>query len=151
VAALWGAMDDAGTIYLFAEHVCSHGEPSENARAIKAPGSWIPGTINLSRIGGSQIDKYRIAELYSEQGLKVEISRGSDEVGMFHFSQALAANKLKVFASLSRFLEEYRIADEQSPLLLCCRSLLLDRDCMRTKPVKHSLDFSPTSSGSWMG
>jgi hypothetical protein len=35
------------------------------------------------------------------------------------------------------FFFEYRIGDEQSPpLLLSCRSLILDRDRMRTKPVK---------------
>jgi predicted phage terminase large subunit-like protein len=35
VGAVWGARDTSGTIYLYAEHQSAHGEPSENARAIK--------------------------------------------------------------------------------------------------------------------
>jgi hypothetical protein len=43
VAALWGAEDPSGTIYFYAEHQFAHPEPSENARAIKQLGGWIPG------------------------------------------------------------------------------------------------------------
>ena len=43
VAAVWGARDPSGTIYLYAEHVHPHAEPSQDARAIKVPGDWIPG------------------------------------------------------------------------------------------------------------
>lgn len=40
VAALWGARDAGGTIYLYAEHLFPHAEPSENTRAIKVLGDW---------------------------------------------------------------------------------------------------------------
>jgi hypothetical protein len=43
VAALWGAEDPSGTIYFYSEHQFAHPEPSENARAIKQLGGWIPG------------------------------------------------------------------------------------------------------------
>jgi hypothetical protein len=46
----------------------------------------------------------------------------------------LAANQLKVFTSLSMFLEEYRSGDDQSPLLCCAQALVLRRDIMSTEP-----------------
>jgi hypothetical protein len=73
----------------------------------------------------------------------------TDQAGLYQLRQLLAANKLKVFASLTGFLAEYRIGDEQSPLVLCCRSLVLNRDLMRTKPVRRSDDMGPPTN--WMG
>jgi predicted phage terminase large subunit-like protein len=137
VAALWGARDPAGTIYLYTEHSCPNGEPSQNAKAIKTPGDWIPAVINFSSSKGSKGEKDQIVRLYRELGLNVQTPVEGDEAGIYHFWQLLSSNKLKVFASLGGFLAEYRIGDEQSPLLLCCQSLLLSgRDRMRTKPVK---------------
>ena len=47
VAAIWGARDPGGTIQLYAEHLLPHGEPSENARAIRKVSDWISGVINF--------------------------------------------------------------------------------------------------------
>jgi predicted phage terminase large subunit-like protein len=154
VAALWGARDSRGTIFLYAEHLMSHAEPSENARAIRALGSWIPGVMNLSLMHCSRPDELRLAQLYCELGLKVEAYPAQEETGRYQLWHCLASNKLKIFASLSGFLSEYRVADEESPLLQCCQSLLLNHDCMRTKPNNDALyyrHYRPTHSGSWMG
>jgi hypothetical protein len=72
---------------------------------------------------------------------------------VYKLSELLAANKLRVFASLPQFLSEYRGADEQSPLLLCCQSLVLSIDRMRTKPVPRPVyePRLPTSERAWMG
>ena len=72
---------------------------------------------------------------------------------MYQFWQLLACNRLKVFASMSQFLEEYRVADEESPLLLCCHSLILNVDFMRTKPVPRLVyePRLPQGERSWMG
>ena len=104
VAALWGARDESGTIFLYAEHLLPHGEPSQNAKAIKALGDWIPGVINLSLNKGSQAEKSQIAQLYRELGLKVHTSEQGEEAGFFHFTQLVESKKFKVFASLSSFL-----------------------------------------------
>ena len=61
--------------------------------------------------------------LYCELGLNVQASAQEEEAGIYQLIQQLASNKLKIFASLSRFLVEYRIGDEKSPLLQCCQSL----------------------------
>jgi predicted phage terminase large subunit-like protein len=139
VAALWGARDASGTIYLYAEHLFPHAEPSANARAIKALGDWIPGLINFSCVKGSQAEKDAIAQLYRQLGLKIQQpSTQGEEVGIYQLWQLLATNKIKVFASLSGFLAEYRVGDEQSPLLLCCHALILSgRSRMRVQPSKQ--------------
>jgi predicted phage terminase large subunit-like protein len=156
VAALWGAQDESGTIYLYAEHFFPHAEPSENARAIRAIGSWIPGVVNLSRVGGSQLEKEGIVQLYREHHLNVQAAMSGEEAGRFQFWHLLAANKLKVFASLSRFLAEYRIGDEESPLLQCCHTLTFaGRHRLQRKPVYEARDpeipvYSYRGEGSWM-
>jgi predicted phage terminase large subunit-like protein len=152
VAAVWGARDQSGTIYLYAEHSLSHAEPSENARAMVTLGDWIPGAISLSSLRGMEADKYRIARLYRELGLNVQTSKWGEEAGIYEVWHLLASNKLKVFASLGRFLAEYRIGDGQSPLLLSCHALILCRDRMRIKPVKPPTPLSSTYAGerSWM-
>ena len=152
VSALWGARDPGGTIFLYAEHSCPNGEPSQNAKAIKMPGDWIPAVINFSS-KGSQGEKDQIVRLYRELGLNVQTPTDGEEAGIYHFWQLLSSNKLKVFASLGGFLGEYRIGDEQSPLLLCCQSLLLSgRARMCTKPVPYLAVQARVCSGDrgWM-
>lgn len=145
VGAVWGARDDSGTVYLYAEHCLPHAEPSQNVRAIKTLGDWIPGVISPSSLKGMQADKHRIARLYRQLGLNVQISKGGEEASIYEVLQLLASNKLKVFASLSTFLAEYRIGDEQSALVLCCHALILCRDRMRTKPVKYPVPVPSTA------
>jgi len=138
VGALWGARDPRGTVYLYAEHLYPHAEPSQNAAAIKKLGDWIPGFISFSCLKGSRVENSAITEIYRAQGLKVEASLPAEEAGVLEVLRLLASNELKVFASLAGFLAEYRIGDEQSPLMLCCQSLVLSgRGRMRTKPVKE--------------
>jgi len=151
VAALWGARDEGGTIYLYAEHQFPHAEPSQNARAIKANGDWIPGVLAGNK--GSKVEQERIARIYRELGLKIQVWSDAEEAGMYQLWQLLASNKLKVFASLASFLEEYRIGDERSPLLLCCHALMASaRQYMRTKPSPAPTNYSPPNLGErgWM-
>jgi predicted phage terminase large subunit-like protein len=153
VAAVWGARDSGGTIYLFAEHALPHAEPSENARAIKAHGDWIPGVINFSGIAGSIANKAALTQAYDDTGLRVESAMAVEEAGVLQFWQLLTSNKLKVFRSLPMLLAAYRRGDDQSPLLLCCQSLVVSgRDRMRTKSPKLRLPIEPIYHGehSWM-
>jgi predicted phage terminase large subunit-like protein len=129
VAALWGAKDPSGTVYLYAEHSSPHAEPSENARAILARGESIPGLIYISN---GSTDRHRVTQIYQELGLEVESSIAVEEAALFQFWRLLATNELKVFTSLTRFLEEYRIGDEQSALLVCAQALVSRLDLMRS-------------------
>ena len=79
VAALWGAQDFSGTMYLYAEHQFPHAEPSANARAIKQLGSSIPGFISAATLKGSRIARNNIAQVYRQQGLNIQIAQHGAE------------------------------------------------------------------------
>ena len=152
VAALWGARDAGGTIYLYGEHFLPHLEPSQNAAAIRAFGNSIPGVLNSSSLRGSEDDKQAIVRLYRGLGLTIQKSTGGEDSGILKFLQLLAANKLKVFVSLSGFLAEYRMDNERTPFRLCCHALLLHLDRMRPKPIPapELLTCSYGGEDSWM-
>jgi predicted phage terminase large subunit-like protein len=152
-SAVWGAQDPNGRIYLYAEHSLPHAEPSENARAIRGRGEWIPGLIHVTT---GSVDRRLIPSLYQRLDLNLKSCDLGEDAALFQFWQLLTANELKVFASLSMFLGEYRIGDNQSPLLLCAHSLLSRRDVMCTKQEEsddeddyYGWAASP-SYGSWM-
>jgi predicted phage terminase large subunit-like protein len=89
VAALWGARDDAGRIYLYAEHQLTHREPSENARAIQQEGSWIPGVLSAASLKGSTSARNSIAQIYRETGLNIYAAHdGEDADGVQTFANA---------------------------------------------------------------
>jgi hypothetical protein len=127
VAAVWGAREPGGTIYLYAEHTLPHAEPSENARAIRAHGDSIPGLIH---VGNGSTERHRIASLYQKVGLNVQSCGSVEDAALFQFWNLLTTNQLKIFSSLSMFLEEYRIGEDQSPLLVCAHSLVSRPDLM---------------------
>src|SRR5262249_7124930 len=56
--------------------------------------------------------------------------------------QLLETNQLKVFSSLSMFLEEYRIGEIQLPLLLCAQALASRPDLLTwLEPDEDEDDF----------
>ena len=82
-----------------------------------------------------------------------------EDAALFQFWHLLATNQLKIFASLSMFLEEYRIGEEQSPLLLCAQSLVSRLDLMQCKQPESDDDdefgegwgtSGSNGPGSWM-
>src|SRR5580698_4089755 len=96
VATLWGARDQNGTIFLYAEHVLPHSKPAENAFAIKQQGDWIPGVVHTPFFKGSLGEKNSLAQLYRAQGLRVQTARLGEEAGVYHLLQLLKAQELKV-------------------------------------------------------
>jgi hypothetical protein len=154
VAALWGARDPNGTIFLYDEHVLWDPEPTQNARAIRQRGAWIPGLVHTPTIKGSPNEKYSVTRLYSNEKLQVQTARRGEEAGVYHLRQLLGAQKLKIFGSLSGLLSDYRTGDENALLLQCCFVLLASRaSCMRPKPVPQPVyePRLPTGERSWMG
>ena len=108
--------------------------------------------INFSCGKGSQGEKDAIAQLYRSLGLKIQPSTQGEEVGIYQLWHLSATNKIKVFASLSGFLAEYRVSDEQSPLLLCCHSLILSgRSLMRVRPTTQRVVQRPNYRSSERG
>lgn len=108
-AAIWGAEDpDSHTVYLYSEHYYAHSEPSENARAIRSRGEWIPGVIDPAARGRSQIDGEQLIQNYIDLGLDIEPANNSRESGLYQVWEMFVSGRLKVFASLGSYLAEFR-------------------------------------------
>lgn len=161
-AAVWMAQDlESGTIYLYAEHYYAHSEPSDNARAIRARGEWIPGVIDPAARGRSQKDGEQLLQNYLDLGLDLEPAINAREAGIYQVWQLFLENKLKVFKSLTCWLAEFRkyrrdekgqIVKENDHLMDSTRyGITSGRDRMKTKPVKRTPDTADYyGGGSWL-
>jgi phage terminase large subunit-like protein len=109
-AGVWGAIDrQSDTLYLYHEHRRSQAEPSVNAHGIKAPGDWIPGFIDPASRGRSQRDGLQLLSDYTNLGLKLEMADNGVESGLYSVWNRMATGRLKVFRSMSNWLQEFRL------------------------------------------
>ncbi|MGE5621425.1 MAG: terminase large subunit domain-containing protein [Candidatus Bathyarchaeota archaeon] len=163
-AAIWGAFDrDTGTIYLHSEHYRAEAEPIVHAEAIKSRGEWIPGAIDPASRGRGQKDGEQLLELYQGMGLNITTADNAVEAGIYDVWTLMSAGKLKVFASCSNWLAEYRIyrRDEKGRivkkndhLMDASRYLVrTGREIAITKPVPKKKPASNLygGNGGWMG
>ena len=134
-AVRWGARDPGGTIYLHSEQAFPHTDPAENAHGIKARGDWIPGVITYASLSGAKAETDGITQIYRERGLTLETYTRGEEAGLYQLRHLVDSSQLKVFASLSQFLNAYRTLDDQALWMLCCFALVVSgRHLMRPKP-----------------
>jgi predicted phage terminase large subunit-like protein len=103
VAVLWGARDQNGTIFLYAEHLLPHAEPAANACAIEKEGGWIPGLVHTPWLKGSLAEKHSVTKLYREQGLTVHTARQGEEAGIYSLLQLLATPLVSGYYKVLRF------------------------------------------------
>ncbi len=104
-----GARDPgSGVIYLYSEHYQGQGEPASHAQAIRARGDWIPGVIDLACLGSSQIDGRTLMQLYGKLGLRLLPAVNAVEAGITEVWNPLVSGRLKVMASLTNWLREFR-------------------------------------------
>jgi phage terminase large subunit-like protein len=109
-SAVWGAIDREGeTAYLYSEYLRGQAEPPIHAEAVKSRGEWIPGTIDPASRGRGQADGFQLLVQYQDLGLDLSIADNSVEAGLYKVWTDLSIGKLKVFKTLSSWLEEYRI------------------------------------------
>ena len=117
-----------------------HAEPSENARAIRQLGGWIPGVLSASSLKGSKDERNAIAQIYREEGLNIYAAHEGEQADVYQLWQMLAKNRIKAFASLAGFLAAYRTGDEEALLLRCCQALVV-----RDQEVGGSNPLAPTT------
>ena len=152
-AAIWGARDnETGVITLFSEHYMGLQQPSLHADAIKARGEWIPGVIDPASQGGSQVDGDALLNLYRRQGLKLQPAINAVEAGLYTVWQLMSSGKLKVFASLGNWLQEFRLyARDKDGKVIKANDHLMDAtrylvmsglNLMQTKPASER-EFDP--------
>lgn len=109
-AAVWGALDrEHDALYLTNEYKRSHAEPSIHVHAIKAPGDWIPGFIDPASRGRSQKDGSQLYQDYRALGLKLGIADNGVESGLYSVWNRMSTGRLKVFRSMSNWLQEFRL------------------------------------------
>jgi hypothetical protein len=144
MAAIWGARDpQSDVLYLFSEY-CAEAEPATQVAAIRSRGDWIPGLIDPTANGKSQSDGYRLIQTYRKLGLPLECVDNALESGILNVWQRMRSDRLKVFASLSKYLEERRfyrrneearILKEHDALQDATRCLVSGISRWRTKPT----------------
>ena len=109
-AAVWGAYNaDADIVYLYSEHYREHEEPLVHVNAILSRGKWIVGVIDPAARGRSQKDGERLIDVYRKLGLE-HLYPASNEVeaGIHECWTRLSTGRMKVFRTLSNWLQEYR-------------------------------------------
>ena len=109
-AAIWGALDrESDILYLWSEHYRGEAEPSTHAHAIRSRADWIPGVIDTSARGRSQVDGRDLMDMYRNLGLIINPANKSIETGLQEVWMRMATGRLKIFKNLQNTLAEYRI------------------------------------------
>jgi hypothetical protein len=159
--AVWGARDPASDVlYLYSEYF-GEGAPAIHAAAIGGRGLWIPGVIDATANGRNQMDGLRLIQMHRDLGLAVGSIDSPFESGILAVWQRMHSGRLKVFASLSKYLEERRlyrrdekekIVQERDSLQNAARLLVRGVSRMRTHPVRSSAVAPRVYDGerSWM-
>jgi hypothetical protein len=159
-AAIWGVLDpESDVLYLYGEYF-AEAEMAVQVAAILARGAWIPGLIDAQANGRSQVDGSRLIQLYRRLGLVLQTIDNPLESGVLSLRERMQSGRLKVFASLSEYLDQRRlyrrderdqIVRERDNLLDAARCLVSSIARLRSKPVTRLL--SPrqyTGERSWM-
>jgi hypothetical protein len=109
-AAIFGTHDrDSDVVYLYSEHYRGQAELSVHAEAIKARGEWLRGAIDPASAGAGQIDGRQVLANYQDLGLDVIPANNAVEAGLQIVWQMLSTGRLKVFSTLSNWLNEHRL------------------------------------------
>lgn len=160
--AVWGAQNpDTQVVYLYDEYFRAGAEPSVHAAAIKARGAWIPGTVDPSARGRSQIDGRQLLEMYTKLGLELTPADNAVEAGIYSVWDALSGGMLKVFRTLERWRGERnlyrrdakgRIVKQKDHLMDATRYLwMTGRDLMVQYPVTTPESTGTEHRGGSMG
>lgn len=100
---------DNDVIYVYRTYKRGEAEPAVHAKAIKAPGEWIPGAIDPAANGRSQVDGRKVIDLYTDEGLELVNANNAVEAGLLELWQRMSTGRLKVFASCADFFAEARL------------------------------------------
>jgi hypothetical protein len=159
-AAIWGARDpESGVLYLYDEYL-SDADPDVHVTAIRARGEWIFGLIDPAGNARDQADGQSLLQMHRNLGLNLQSINNSLESGILDVRQLMNSGSLKVFDSLTKFLEERRIyrrdernqvVKDQDHLMDATRCLVIGRSRVSTKP-KPSSPMPPRDYGprGWM-
>ena len=112
--------------------------------AIRSRADWIQGLIDPVANGRNQADGQGLTQMYRKLGLHLSAIDSPIESGILSMQQRMQSGRLKVFASLSKYLEERRLyrRDERNQIVKdrdnlqdAARCLVSGISRMHTKPV----------------
>jgi hypothetical protein len=112
--------------------------------AIRSRADWIPGLIDPTANSRLQADGRKLIQMYRQLGLDLHSSDNPLESGISSLQQRMQSGRLKVFGSLSGYLEERRlyrrderdhIVHDRDRLQDAARCLVNGISRMHTKPV----------------
>lgn len=110
-AVLWYAIDWDGNIWLYDEHYEREKPPSYHAEEIKkrklTSGLCDPSVFAKTQSRGLNSEVFSIADEYRDFGINLRPAlRGSDASGIARVNEFFKANKIKVFSTLTNFIDE---------------------------------------------
>lgn len=113
-AAAFVARDPETSVrYVYDVYKRSKAEPAIHAAALKARiafngnDTWMPGVMDAADI--SKTDGQQFIQIYRSFGLNLELPNKAVERGIHAMWGELSAGRLRVFADLAPFFDEYRI------------------------------------------
>jgi hypothetical protein len=127
--------------------------PQFHAAAIRSRADWIPGLIDSQANRRGQVDGYQVIRAYQGLGLHLISINNPVESGILEVGQRMRSGKLKVFASLSKYLEQRRLyrRDEREQIVQhndhlqdAARCLVNGIFHMKTKPKPPKPIYRPT-------
>ena len=136
-------------------------DPAVHVAAIRSRAEWIHGLIDPAANGRNQVDGQRLVQMYRKLGLDLSAIDNPIESGILNVWQRMHSGRLKVFASLSKYLDERRLyrRDERDQIVKdhdhlqdALRCLVSGVSWMRPKPQPAPAVPSRTYHGSccWM-
>lgn len=109
-AAVWGALNrESDVLYLTSCYKQGEQLPVVHAASIKARGEWIPGLADPAALGRGQKDGTKLMLEYCDLGLKLVTAENAVEAGILAVYKRMTTGRLKVFKSLTQWLEEFRL------------------------------------------
>ena len=115
-------------LYLYSEYL-GETDPAVHVAAIRSRADWIHGLIDPAANGRNQADGRRLIQTYRQLGLDLSSVDNPIESGILNVWQRMHSGRLKVFASLSKYLDGRRLyrRDEKD-------QIVKDRDNLQEPP-----------------
>jgi hypothetical protein len=158
-AAIWGALDpESDVLYLYGEYF-SEAELAVQVAAMRAYGAWILGLIDPQANGRNQADGSQLVQMYRRLGLPLQTIDNPLESGLLNLWDRMQSGRLKVFTSLSGFLDQRRLyrRDEKDQIVRGNDNLLDAARCIISgitrlcrKPVTRSPSQRKYGERDWM-
>lgn len=116
---------DNDCLYVIAAHRARHQTPTMFAAAVKAWGEWLPWAWPHDALAHDKGSGEQLAKQYAQQGLKMMPSRATFEdgtngleAGVAEMLDRLMTGRLKVFAHLAQWFEEFNLYHRKDGLIV---------------------------------